>query len=240
MRKKKYILYFAAAAAAAGLGLGACSPGTGTQKETASSVSAGQQTAVSGVSESGTESETGYGNGHETGHETRHETRHETELGTEVGTASEHTTEHIPEHIPEQEAAKAPVLRLKLPDDVTVCSSPVMIQEDEHTVQIQFHDENTQSDAMAWASLEAGGGPSEYYVLDEEGTLQQEVWAGEKLVKMTIQKTVENSDIHGILVSWEHEGVFYELWEDDARDSMDAVIEMASAIAVRSAAVQGN
>ena len=59
-------------------------------------------------------------------------------------------------------------------------------------------------------------------------------------VKMTIQKTVENSDIHGILVSWEHEGVFYELWEDDARDSMDAVIEMASAIAVRSAAVQGN
>lgn len=217
MRKKKYILYFAAAAAA-------CSPGTGTQKETASSVSAGQQTAVSGVSESGTESETGYGNGHET------------ELGTEVGTASEHTTEHIPE----QEAAKAPVLRLKLPDDVTVCSSPVMIQEDEHTVQIQFHDENTQSDAMVWASLEAGGGPSEYYVLDEEGTLQQEVWAGEKLVKMTIQKTVENSDIHGILVSWEHEGVFYELWEDDARDSMDAVIEMASAIAVRSAAVQGN
>ena len=157
-------------------------------------------------------------------------------LETEEGTASEHTTEHIPE----QEAAKAPVLRLKLPDDVTVCSSPVIIQKDEHTVQIQFHDENTQSDAMAWASLEAGGGPSEYYVLDEEGTLQQEVWAGEKLVKMTIQKTVENSDIHGILVSWEHEGVFYELWEDDARDSMDAVIEMASAIAVRSAAVQGN
>ena len=227
MRKKKYILYFAAAA---GLGLGACSPGTGAQKETASSVSAGQQTAVSGVTESGTESETGDENGHET--------RHETELETEEGTASEHTTEHIPEHIPEQEAAKAPVLRLKLPDDVTVCSSPVIIQEDEHTVQIQFHDENTQSDAMAWASLEAGGGPSEYYVLDEEGTLQQEVWAGEKLVKMTIQ--VENSDIHGILVSWEHEGVFYELWEDDARDSMDAVIEMASAIAVRSAAVQGN
>ena len=209
MRKKKYILYFAAAAAAASLGLGACSPGTGAQK-----------------------SETGYENGHETGHETRHET----ELETEEGTASEHTTEHIPE----QEAAKAPVLRLKLPDDVTVCSSPVIIQKDEHTVQIQFHDENTQSDAMAWASLEAGGGPSEYYVLDEEGTLQQEVWAGEKLVKMTIQKTVENSDIHGILVSWEHEGVFYELWEDDARDSMDAVIEMASAIAVRSAAVQGN
>ena len=187
---------------------------------------------MSGVTESGTESETGYENGHETGHETRHET----ELETEEGTASEHTTEHIPE----QEAAKAPVLRLKLPDDVTVCSSPVIIQKDEHTVQIQFHDENTQSDAMAWASLEAGGGPSEYYVLDEEGTLQQEVWAGEKLVKMTIQKTVENSDIHGILVSWEHEGVFYELWEDDARDSMDAVIEMASAIAVRSAAVQGN
>ena len=232
MRKKKYILYFAAAAAAAGLGLGACSPGTGAQKETASSVSAGQQTAVSGGTESGTESETGYENGHETGHETRHET----ELETEEGTASEHTTEHIPE----QEAAKAPVLRLKLPDDVTVCSSPVIIQKDEHTVQIQFHDENTQSDGMAWASLEAGGGPSEYYVLDEEGTLQQEVWAGEKLVKMTIQKTVENSDIHGILVSWEHEGVFYELWEDDARDSMDAVIEMASAIAVRSAAVQGN
>lgn len=232
MRKKKYILYFAAAAAAAGLGLGACSPGTGTQKETASSVSAGQQTAVSGASESGTESETGYGNGDGNGDGTGHETGHETELETEEGTASE--------HIPEQEAAKAPVLRLKLPDDVTVCSSPVMIQEDEHTVQIQFHDENTQSDAMAWASLEAGGGPSEYYVLDEEGTLQQEVWAGEKLVKMTIQKTVENSDIHGILVSWEHEGVFYELWEDDARDSMDAVIEMASAIAVRSAAVQGN
>ena len=135
MRKKKYILYFAAAAAAAGLGLGACSPGTGAQKETATSVSAGQQTAVSGVTESGTESETGYENGHET--------RHETELETEEGTASEHTTEHIPEHIPEQEAAKAPVLRLKLPDDVTVCSSPVIIQKDEHTVQIQFHDENT-------------------------------------------------------------------------------------------------
>ena len=29
MRKKKYILYFAAAAAAAGLGLGACSPTEG-------------------------------------------------------------------------------------------------------------------------------------------------------------------------------------------------------------------
>ena len=163
----------------------------------------------------------------------------ETEVVTFQG--KEITLENLsPVFTPEQEAAKAPVLRLKLPDDVTVCSSPVIIQEDEHTVQIQFHDENTQSDAMAWASLEAGGGPSEYYVLDEEGTLQQEVWAGEKLVKMTIQKTVENSDIHGILVSWEHEGVFYELWEDDARDSMDAVIEMASAIAVRSAAVQGN
>lgn len=75
-------------------------------------MSAGQQTAVSGVSESGTESETGYENGHETGHETRHETGHE----TEEGTASE--------HIPEQEAAKAPVLRLKLPDDVTVWQQP--------------------------------------------------------------------------------------------------------------------
>lgn len=59
-------------------------------------------------------------------------------------------------------------------------------------------------------------------------------------MKITIQKTAENSDIHSILVSWKYESVFYELREGDARDSMDAVIEMIPAIIVRSAVVQGN
>ena len=45
---------------------------------------------------------------------------------------------------------------------------------------------------------------------------------------------MENSDIHGILISWEQEGVFYELWEDDAREKKEAVVDMASAIVSRS------
>lgn len=247
MRKKQFILYFAAAAAAAGIGLGACSSGSGTEKKAVTPVPAGQETAgqgaagqgaaageAAGLEASGREplenpGSTGQSNEDFSGRVESAENGIRTETVRGTGQASK------------QESAKAPVLRLKLPDDEGSFSSPAIIQEDENTIQIQFHDENTQSDAMAWASLEAGGGPSEYYMFDEEGTEQQEVSAGEKFrVKMTIKKTVENSDIHGILVSWEHEGVFYELWEDDARDSMDAVIDTASAIAARSTGPQGN
>ncbi len=48
------------------------------QKETATSVSAGQQTVRAGSQSPEQSLETGYENGHETGHETRHETGHET------------------------------------------------------------------------------------------------------------------------------------------------------------------
>lgn len=252
MRKKEYILYFAAAAAAVSIGLGACSPGTG---KTVTPVPTGQE--ATGQVETGQESPAGEGPGPEaSGQEPQKipggaETSKADFPGqgsspenggkTETGNGGNAETGKGPGQDSTQESAKATVLRLKLPEDERICSSPAIIQEDDNTIQIQFHDENTRSDAIAWASLEAGGGPSEYYMFDEDGTKQQEVSAGEELrVKMTVKKTVENSDIHGMLVSWEHEGVFYELWEDDARDSTDAVIDMASAIAARSAAAQEN
>lgn len=163
MGKRKYTLCSAIVAVAVGLGSGVCSPGAGAQKETVPPVLAGQQITISGDTEPGTKPGTGYENGREAGHETRHKTEFETEEET--------VPEHITEHIPKQETVGAPVLRLKLSDDVTVCSSPVIIQRDEHTVQVQFHDENTQSDTMARASPEAEGGPSEYHALNEEGIL---------------------------------------------------------------------
>lgn len=237
MRKKKAVLYFAAAAAAVSIGLVACSPGTGAGKETVISVPTGQGTAVSEAQELETP---GLGaSGQESSEQTDGADQSKVNFSgqsewaeNEIKTSTEKETGKVMK----QESAKAPVLRLKLPEDETICSSPAVIQEDGTAIQIQFHDETTQSDAMAWASLEAGGGPSEYYVLDEEGTERQEILAGEKIrVEMTIRKTVENSDIHGILVSWKYEGVFYELWEDDARESADAVVDMVAAIAARSA-----
>lgn len=220
MRKKKAVLYFSAAVAAVSIGLVACSPGTGAGKETVISAPAGQDTAVNETQEIGLP-----------GQESSEETEGGDQSKEKVSGRSEQAESDI-----KTGTEKAPVLRLKLPEDETICSSPAVIREDGTAIQIQFHDETTQSDAMAWASLEAGGGPSEYYVLDEEGTERQEVLAGEKIrVEMTIRKTVENSDIHGILVSWNYEGVFYELWEDDARESADAVVDMAAAIAARSA-----
>lgn len=220
MRKKKAVLYFAAAAAAVSIGLVACSPGTGAGKETVISAPAGQDTAVNETQGIGLPGQ---------------ESSEQTEGGDQSKEKDSGRSEQAESDI-NTGTEKAPVLRLKLPEDETLCSSPAVIQEDGTAIQIQFHDETTQSDAMAWASLEAGGGPSEYYVLDEDGTERQEVLAGEKIrVEMTIRKTVENSDIHGILVSWNYEGVFYELWEDDARESADAVVDMAAAIAARSA-----
>lgn len=220
MRKKKAVLYFAAAAAAVSIGLVACSPGTGAGKETVISAPAGQDTAVNETQGLGLP-----------GQESSEQTEGGDQSKEKVSGRSEQAESDI-----KAGTEKAPVLRLKLPEDETICSSPAVIREDGTAIQIQFHDETTQSDAMAWASLEAGGGPSEYYVLDEEGTECQEILAGEKIrVEMTIRKTVENSDIHGILVSWKYEGVFYELWEDDARESADAVVDMAAAIAARSA-----
>lgn len=136
--------------------------------------------------------------------------------------------------IPETGSAdREAVLKLSLPEDESLFSHPVR-SEDDGMIQIQFGDQNTRSEAIVWASLEKEGGPSEYYVFDEEGEEKKMVAAGSRQLEMVIRKTVENSDIHGILVSWECDGVYYELWEDDAREQADDVIQTAAEIAARS------
>ena len=227
MRKKKFILYVTMIAAAAGINLSACSSGTGAEQGTAALRSSGQGTGSVQSSIQGTD--VSKAPGQET----------PGEGGTKDETISEHTLKsesaRNQENARNQKDAEGPVLRLELPEDQGLCSDPSFIQQDDNTIQILFHDETTQSDAIAWASLEAAGGPSENYVLDQQGMEQREILAGEDgPVVLTIRKTVENSDIHGILISWEQEGVFYELWEDDAREKKEAVVDMASAIASRS------
>ena len=221
MRKKKFILYVTMIAAAAGINLSACSSGTGAEQGTAALRSSGQGTGSVQSSIQGTDVSKAPGQ------------EMPGEGGTKDETISEHTLKS--ESARNQKDAEGPVLRLELPEDQGLCSDPSFIQQDDNTIQILFHDETTQSDAISWASLEAAGGPSENYVLDQQGMEQREILAGEDgPVVLTIRKTVENSDIHGILISWEQEGVFYELWEDDAREKKEAVVDMASAIVSRS------
>lgn len=130
------------------------------------------------------------------------------------------------------QADAGPVLVLSLPEDERLCSNPVRSQDDK-MIQILFHDESTQSDAIARASLDSEDSLSEYYVLDEAGAEKRRVPAEDgSEMEMDIRKTVENSDIHGILIRWEYKGIFYELWEDDAREQADDVIRMAAGIAV--------
>ena len=221
MRKKKFILYVTMIAAAAGINLSACSfgprcpAGSGGVRVTRPGTGL-VQSSIQGTDVSKAPGQEMPGEG-----------------GTKDETISEHTLKS--ESARNQKDAEGPVLRLELPEDQGLCSDPSFIQQDDNTIQILFHDETTQSDAIAWASLEAAGGPSENYVLDQQGMEQREILAGEDgPVVLTIRKTVENSDIHGILISWEQEGVFYELWEDDAREKKEAVVDMASAIVSRS------
>lgn len=224
-----WIKMAAVSVAALSLGLGACSPGEKTGMETMGMETAGMEAAGMETTDIGT-----------AGMET-------TGIGTAgIETTGMETTGIEPADLAaeaqavngtdeEDENVAEPKLRLELPEDDSMYSQASTIQQDNRVIQIQFHHENTGSDAIIWASIEAEGGPSEYYMFDEDGIRSEmaDIGAGGPL-EMTIRKTVENSDIHGILISWEYDGVYYELWEDDAREQADRVLQMAAAIASQS------
>ena len=124
------------------------------------------------------------------------------------------------------------VLALRLPEDESRFSDPVYGSEDEDTLTVQFYDVEAESGALARASRHEDGGPAEYYVFDEgtKKTYEAKAPDGSKL-EVAVMMTIENSDIPGILASWEHDGIYYTLWEDESRDRPDAVARTAAAIA---------
>lgn len=127
-------------------------------------------------------------------------------------------------------------IEIVLPQNESWYSSPVCSVEDGAVRQVMFRDEITGSDAVVRASKKEDGDPSVFfYVFDDS---KREKWSARAedgtSIEITVEVTVENSDIHGVLATWEHGGVLYALWEDDAADAMDSVAKIAMAIAERS------
>lgn len=126
-------------------------------------------------------------------------------------------------------------IQIGLPLNESWYSNPVYSAE-EKIQQVTFHDEITGSDAIVRACREEDGDPSVFYYMFDDS--KRESWftnteEGTR-IDIAVEVTVENSDIHGVLATWGHNGVLYALWEDDAVDSVDGVAKIAMEIADRS------
>lgn len=127
-------------------------------------------------------------------------------------------------------------LKLELPANDQWYSEPLYSVIEGRVAQIQFVDKITDSDAIARAGKSGEEDISGiYYVFDDS---KKQSWFTKMedgtLVDITVQVTEENSDVHGVLATWNYKDVTYSLWEDDAWEYPDAVAKMAIAIMERS------
>lgn len=128
---------------------------------------------------------------------------------------------------------KAIGLKLSLPEDKERYENILYSIISNEVAQIRFHDETTNSDAILRAGKAEGGDPSGiYYEFDSSKVRKETVKAKDGTeVDIVAQPTIENSDIHGVLVVWNAGGSVYTLWEDDAREQIDEVVQAAVEIA---------
>lgn len=124
-------------------------------------------------------------------------------------------------------------LNLSLPEDKERYENITYSIISNEIAQIRFHDKTTNSDAILRAGKAEGGDPSGiYYEFDSSKVRKETVKAKDGTeVDIVAQPTIENSDIHGVLVVWNAEGSVYTLWEDDAREQIDEVVQAAVEIA---------
>ena len=128
-------------------------------------------------------------------------------------------------------------LKIGLPMNENWYSDPVYSTEEGGVRQVMFYDEFSRSDVIVRACRTEDGDPSVfYYMFDEQ---KKQTWMATAKdgarIEITLEVTIENSDIHGVLATWEHGGIRYALWEDDAKDAVDSAAKMAVEIAERSA-----
>lgn len=103
--------------------------------------------------------------------------------------------------------------------------------------QIQFYDTIAESDAMVRAADRSEEDISGiYYVFDDS---KKQNWftvtEGGERIEITVQATVENSDVPGALATWTCGETQYSLWEDSVGDAVETTAKMAIDIARASA-----
>ena len=103
--------------------------------------------------------------------------------------------------------------------------------------QIQFYDTIAESDAMVRAADRSEEDISGiYYVFDDS---KKQNWftvtEGGERIEITVQVTVENSDVPGALATWTCGETQYSLWEDSVGDAVETTAKMAIDIARASA-----
>lgn len=127
-------------------------------------------------------------------------------------------------------------IQIQLPRNEKWYSGPVYSTEEGNVEQVMFRDEITGSDAIVRACREEDGDPSVFYYMFDDSKKQAWTVSTEDgtRIDITVEVTVENSDIRGVLATWNRQGILYALWEDDAVHSVDSVAKIAMEIAERS------
>lgn len=149
----------------------------------------------------------------------------EAETGNEYNTALSNPVKVVDSSADFKDAG----LKLELPENESWSSGAVYSIIGGRVAQIQFHDEITGSDAIARAGKQEDGDISGIYYAFDDSKKQSwftDVEDGTR-VYITVQATSENSDVHGVLATWNYKDLSYSLWEDDAREFPDAVAKMA-------------
>ena len=128
-------------------------------------------------------------------------------------------------------------ISLELPQNPDWIRDPACSILGGKVAQIRFYDMMAESDAIVRAADESEEDISGiYYVFDDT---QKQSWFtmtedGQR-IEISLRVTVENSDVPGALATWTFGGNQYCLWEDNVRDTEDAVARMAIEIAKASA-----
>lgn len=127
-------------------------------------------------------------------------------------------------------------LSLKLPENDSWYENAIYQIIDGQIAEICFFDVHGESEASVRAAKEDLGDVSGvYYKFDEAKT---KIWstaaAAGQTIEIAVQVVVEGSDFHGVLASWNYDGVNYTLWEDNGADRADTIAKMAMEIAKRS------
>ncbi|MBE7723167.1 MAG: hypothetical protein E7244_01590 [Enterocloster citroniae] len=150
--------------------------------------------------------------------------------GGEDGTKRDH------EDLGTSEAGEEAGIIIGLPQNENWCKDPVFSTEEGNVVQVMFHDGMTDSDVILRASREEDGDPSVFYYLFDDN--RKVTWTARAEdgteITVTVEVTIENSDIRGVLATWKYNGTLFALWEDDAVDQVDSVAKLAAEIAGRS------
>lgn len=160
----------------------------------------------------------------------------QTSAGPEEEAVLAQTSAGPEEDVSEAESGEEREIRIGLPSNEAWYSGAEYSVEGGTVKQVMFHDEITGSDAIVRACRTEDGDPSVFYYMFDD--TKKESWPANTAdggkIDIKVEVTVENSDIHGVLATWEHDGVLYALWEDDGAGDVSSVAKLAVEIAERS------